>query len=391
MFYGDAEETIAAIEEEKQPRVSVSLSELKRIELGDKQTYRWKARVYHDKVDEAKRVARLTPHYHVRSPYDQWEVRSYQVGRTNVSPLRNVDEDYEPAQLVEWLPYITTTFLQDTPGKFLEYLRLMQSTVGNPWVEPVFYGENTPANRFKWADPMTGQEHGVNGGYPPLVMYPHTITNNGELDLSITLDRFKEALIWDALGQSFTILDISRTTDPKFLDWAFKRVLNRAPYVKSQIAEESVVQLFRKGQLLKTTPVRINPQMQGMMQQAADDALVLIRQNRDKLAARVIEVKRLNAQGVDAEFIGPEWLNPLTPAKISDEEISRRMQVQSLAQAPSYNLPVSLMSKYTLPPIAQSIPDEVIEEVEAPVKKNNFLLPITGAAVAALGIYAATR
>lgn len=394
MLYGEAEiqDTIAAIEAEKSPAVSVSLDQLKSVRLGERELSTRYSRIPEDDADTYLKSAQLTPALPMLSPYDQWrtwhEKPSYHAGDA-ILPKQNVyEERYVALGLPDWLPYITTTFLQQEPGLFLEYLRLIKSTRNNPWVEPVFHGDNA-SNRFAYADIMTGEEHSASRAYPPMVMYPHTVTADAQLDMSITLDRFIETLIYDSLGQSFTVLDIARTTDPQFLEWAYKKVLNRAPYVKSQISESSVVRIIKDGTIFKTVSVSINPELQTMLKQAADDALILIRQNVDKLAERVIEVKSLQAQGITAQFVGPVFLNPLTPATMTQEEINRKMNLKPVGSiTPAYNLPASLMPVYYPQP---PVEDAAGNTDAAQTKKTNYLLPIAGAAAAALGIYAMTR
>lgn len=387
MLYGE-DTTIEAIEEKQQPAVVVSLSQLKNIALGERHIVKRYDRVYYMDATERKNDAQLNPHFKVQSPYDEWKVwyenpGDYKAG-DNIRPKKNVYEEWYPALLAEWLPYITTAFLQPDPGTFLEYLRLIQSAKYNPeWVEPVFYGENTPATRFKWVDILTGVEHGGIFSYPPLIMYPHTMTSDGKPDMSITVDRFKETLIYDALGQSFTIMDISRTTDPQFLEWAFQKVLNRSQYVKSQISESSIVKISRNGSVYKTVSVYLHPELREMFKRAADDVLALVRGNRDKLAARAIEVRSLQSQGVKAEFIGPSAFNPVTSSFTTDTSNIKKIDAQ--------NNTTTQFNTSPLPPSLKNVPPEAIEEIPVPVRKNNFMLPIAGAAVAALGIYAATR
>jgi len=386
MLYGEAEinATVDALEREEVPRVAVSLDELKRIELGERLFSVRDAHVPLDEIDKGVRTAKLNPKYPLFSPFGEWKVwydkPPYEPG-DNLFPRRRTNEEaYRAQNLAPWMAYITTAFLQDEPGDFLEYLRLLPCTRNNPWVEGVFYGENTPANRFKYADVLTGQEHSFSQGYPPLVMYPHTITDKGDLDFSLLIDRFIETVIYDSLGQVFTLLDITRTTDSKLLEWAYNRVKNRTPYIKSQVGEQSIVKVMREGSVLKTVPLSIHPVMQDMLRKAADDSLMPIKQNIDKLAKRTIEVKALEAQGIKAEFIGPTWLDPLTPAKISASEIASQMKVtHGTLQRSDYYLPKSVAAQYSF----NDVPD--------PKPKGNLLLPLTGAAVAALGIYAATR
>jgi hypothetical protein len=86
------------------------------------------------------------------------------------------------------------------------------------------------------------------------------------------------------------------------------------------------------------------------------------------------------------EFIGPEWMNPLVPhTTLTNEEIAQQMQLTPILHSkgiPAYNLPASL--------VAPTVQDSG-GEVPATKKKPNLMLPIAGAAAAALGIYAATR
>lgn len=378
MLYGEAEirETVDAIADYERPAVSVSLNQLKHIELDTLQTKRRYTEIYYRYAAQNKSTAKASPHYTVRSPYDEWNVTVYQVGRTRFSPFRNIDETYRAAKLVPWMAYITTAFLQNEPGPFLEYLRLIQSARGNPWVDPVFYGENTSAKRFAWADTTLGVEtFPVYNGYPAISLYPHTFTSDANLDMSITLDRFKEVVIYDALDKAFTILDIAKTTDPQFLEWAHSKVLNRSQYVKSQIGESSVVKIYKDGVYAKSVSVTLNPQLKDMFWKAVDDALVLIRQNRLKLAERTIA-----AQAAPVER-APE------PERMSFQVEAYMQPVSVPAKTIQLSTAALQFSSLVSPQSWQDV------SAEAPVPpKKNMALPIAGAAaVAALGIYAATR
>lgn len=401
MLYGEADiqATIDALEQEERPAVSVSLDQLKNLRIDTREVIERSfagtgKSVLFDEKDKYIKTAKLNPLLPMLSPYDQWRVWDANKSGVFFPKTHIYEERYAAQKISQWVPYITTTFLQMEPSVFLEYLRLMLSTKGNPWVEPVFYGENTKGHQFQYIDVMTVEKHDVSDWYPPLVMYPHTIAGNGDFDFSIILDRFTETVVWYALNQSFTALDIARTNDPKLLERAYSAILNRSPYIKSQVSETSVVTLIKDGKPYKKFSVSIHPDMQKKLKQVIDDNLILIRQNADKLAERAIEVRQLQAQGIKADFVGPEWLNPLTLAKMSEKEISAKMQLVPLSAMtkPAYNLPASLMPVYYPAPV-----DDISEEagvdisLPEPKKKTNFLLPIAGAAAAALGIYAITR
>ncbi len=405
MLYGEKEirETVTAIAEEKQPEVSVSIDQLKNIQYDDLQSFRRYTKVYYDRVSKRKNTIKHSPHYSPQSPYDEWYIHVSQRGKTIINPYRNIDELYRPVILSDWMPYITTAFLQDESTKFLEYMRLIQSVKANPFVEPVFYGANNSNERFKWVDFNTGIEHApVKAGFPPLFMYPHTYTDDKKLNLAITLERFQEIMIYEALEKSFTIMDIARINDADKLEWAYKKVLNRTPYVKSQIGESSIVKFYKDGKYFKSISVSLHPEMQHWFKKAADDAIVPIRQNRLKLAERAIEVRTLQTKGVTAPFIGPQELDPLPHTTSLFTPVDVSMNIPETRSAPetqsTYTPPQPVMPSKSHTPAKDNIPSqfEIIQPSTsktgtASKSKQNLILPVAGVTAAALGIYAATR
>lgn len=405
MLYGEREiqDTVIAIAEKQQPEVSVSLDQLKAIQYDNLQSFRRYTKVYYDRVSKRKNTIMHSPHYSPQSPYDEWYIHISQRGKTRINPYRNIDELYRPVILSDWMPYITTAFLQDESTKFLEYMRLIQSIKGNPFVEPVFYGANNPNERFKWVDFNTGIEHApVKSGFPPLFMYPHTYTDDKKLNLAITLERFQEIMIYEALEKSFTIMDIARTNDADKLEWAYKKVLNRTPYIKSQIGESSIVKFYKDGKYFKSISVSLHPEMQAWFKKAADDAIALIRPNRMKLAERAIEVRALETKGVTAPFIGPQELDPLPHTTSLFKPVNVSMNIPETRSAPKtqsiYTPPQPVMPTKSYTSTMENMPSQF--EVIQPTKpktggvseqKQNIILPIAGVTAAALGIYAATR
>lgn len=394
MFYGenDIDTTVQALEAGEQPAVSVSLNQLKKLEYGTTVTVKRISRfplkatdalATEDPWSSAQAAARLTPELIKTSPYDIHkfftDTPPYQAGDRTV-PKRDFYEQLTPVELVDWLPYITTAFLQMDPAVFLEYMRLILSVKNNPYVKPKY---NASSGIFRWIDTRTGEEY--SDKEIPFVMYPHTIREqDGRIirDFSITLDRFQETIIWYALGESFTILDITRTNDPKFLEWAFSRVVNRSRYIKAQVNETSIVKIFKEGSPVKTYEVSLPAPVRDMFNRACDDVLALIRPQQDKLAARTIEVKALEAAGVKAEFVGPVWLNPLQPSTGAQQAIEDELlsPVRQLHTSP-------VASQFTaLPKVSTKALPKVLTDV--PSKPVN-ILPV--AVAAAIGVYAMTR
>lgn len=386
MLYGDedtqGQETINALQDPR-PVLTVSLDQLKNIQQMDMETTKRYSRVYFMDSNSYCMAARLNPAYKKTSPYTYWEVWDstppYQSG-DKLSPKKDIWEGYREAPLVPWLPYITTAFLQSRPDNFLEYLRLIKSAENNPWVDYMHFGYISTDDAKKigigsggnnidtWVDKISGIVM-RDIEYPFVSMYPHTITNSGEYDFSITTDRFKETVIQYALGDAFKIVDISRSTDPAFLEWAYKRVINRLPEIKTWINETSIVKVYRDGAIVKSVQVSLNPSFKTLLGQVADDTLVLIRQNMDKLAARSIEAQDAKSKGLELSFIGPAQMNPFLTANISNLKLD--------------TTPV--------PDALTNVPSGVMDEVTIEKKKSSFVLPIAGAAVAAISIYAATR
>lgn len=334
MFYGTEAET----------ERTVSLDQLKNLVLGEKQEVKRFSGVDRDNNTEyiMKDAARADPHFAVQHPYDYWRVRIGSKYGTIFKPKVDIHEAYAPVQLAPFDAYLVSLSVQSRSDKYLEYLRLIESAGPNPWVEWI---------SGKWRNRVTGESGDTS-------MYPVW-----------TRDRFKETVINQALGTSFTLLDIARIDDPQYLEWAYTQVLNSLPEVKSWISEQSRVKVrWVDGKIQTDRLVGINSAMRDLLKSAADDAAVIIRQNLDKLAARTIKVQALTAASRPVSFIGPDWLDPLQPATLTDEEIARGLAERSV------RTPVSSVA------FAPSI--------QADRKKPNYILPVV-LGVAAIGTVAA--
>lgn len=343
---------------------TVSLSALKSLVYGPREETKRYNDIPASRTASYKNAAAADPVYDTKSPYDVWGVRRGSAEGPWSKEVFDIWEYYEPIQREQWDAYITSAFLQTRPDRFLEYMRLIESAGPNPYVE--WDGE--------YVDTITGQKSsGLIGPHP--AMYPHTYKGD-KPDYNITTDRFRETLIHYALGETYTILDIAKTTDPQFLEWAYKRVLNRLPEVKSWIDDTSVVSLIQNGKVRQKKSRRFPGEIQTLFRKAADDALVIIRQNMDKLAARSIEVRGLKVKAVEPSFVGPEWLNPLASANITEVEIARELSKRSVIR-PSLNYSFSVPSigtpKISIPPTS---------------KRGSALVPIAAGA-AAVGLVAA--
>jgi hypothetical protein len=330
---------------------TVSTDQLKNLVLGEKQEVTRFSGVPRDYYTEYKKedAARLTPQLSPVHPYDYWGIRIGSKYGTIFNPKVNIHEYYAPVMLMPWDAYTVTLSWQTRPERYLEYLRLIESAGPNPWVEYV---------GGKWRDRVTGESESMS-------IYPVW-----------TVDRFKETIINNALGTTFTLLDIARIDDPQYLEWAYSRVLNSLPEIKSWISEESRVKVrWADGKEQTSKLVGINSQMRTALKRAADGAAVLIRQNMDKLAARTIEVQALTAEGKPVSFIGPEWLNPLLAPSITEEEITRGLATRDVVQplSPQAVIPLSQVE------IAVAQPEQ---------KKASLALPIV-LGVAAIGTVAA--
>jgi hypothetical protein len=339
MLYGIEEPSSTGV---SQYAPAASIDQLKNLVLGEKQEVKRFSGVPRDNYSEyqKKRAVQLTPDIPRLHPYDRWGVRIGNKYGTIFAPKVDIFEYHYPVNLVSWEAYTVTLSMQTRADRYLEYLRLIESAGPNPWME--YIGN-------KWRNRVTG-DTSKSGLYPVW-----------------TVDRFKEVIISDALGETFTLLDIARITDPDYLLWAYKRVINRLPEIKSLISEESrVIVRYSDNTIESDFLVGIHGEMRDSLKRAADYAAVIIRQNADKLAARTIEVQALTAKGAPVSFVGPEWLDPLLPAYVTEEEVARGFALQPAA-----------VEAYTLPatPVA-------------PEKKRSFALPIV-LGVAAVGTVAA--
>lgn len=361
---------------------TVSLSALKSLVYGPRQETVRYHNIKYGNLDKYKSAIRLDPTYSPKSPYDIWGT-THGRGHGVFNSEHDIREYYEPIQLEEWDAYITSAFLQTRPDRFLDYMRLIESAGPNPFV--TWSGTYTPASDIrgkakgtgKYVDTVTGEtSSGVLGPHP--AMYPHTYKGDTP-DYSITTDRFRETLIQYALGETYTILDIAKTTDPQFLQWAYKRVSAFLPEIKSWIDDASVVSLIQNGKIRQKKSRRLPREIQTLFRKAADDALVIIQLNMDKLAERDIELRALKVKGVEPSFLGPEWLNPLASANITEAEIARELSKRSVIR-PALNYTFSVPSIDT-PKISTG-------DIPPTPKRGNALVPIAAGA-AAVGLVAA--
>lgn len=347
---------------------TVSLSALKRLVHGPREETKRFNDIAFGQTAKYKKAVRIDPVYEPKSRYDIHGVRYGSVEGPFFKKVYDVWEYYEPIQLASWDAYITSAFLQTRPDRFLEYMRLIESAGPNPYVS--WTGK-------KYVDTLTGDSRDGTASPHP-AMYPHTYKGE-KPDYSITADRFRETVISYALGEAYTILDIAKTTDPQFLEWAYKRVINRLPEVKTWINESSVVSLIQRGTIRKKETRSLPREIRSVFNKAADDALVIIRQNQDKLAARAIETRELKTKAVEPSFVGPEWLNPLASANITEAEIAKEIAKRSVIR-PSLNY------EFSVP----SIPKPKITSGALPPakKRGNALVPIAVGA-AAVGLVTA--
>jgi hypothetical protein len=336
---------------------TASIDQLKNLVLDERQEVKRFSGVARDNYTEyqKKDAARLTPKLPRQHPYDRWGVRIGSKYGTIFAPKVDIFEYYYPVKLIPWEAYTITLSMQTRPDRYLEYLRLIASAGPNPFVE--YIGD-------QWRHRVTGEKEGKYAETHP-AMYPVW-----------TVDRFKETIISDTLGEAFTLLDIARITDLQYLEWAYSRIINRLPEIKSLIGEESrVIVRYSDNTVESNRLVSINSKMRDALKRAADDAAVLIRQNVDKLAARTIEVQKLTAEGMPVSFVGPEWLNPFLAPSITEEEVARGLALRNTVN------PLSPVAFTPLPQVEAIVP-------EPKQKRASFALPIV-LGVAAIGTVAA--
>lgn len=319
------------------------------IPLSDKRTY--------------SESAGATPIFPMVHPYDfhsfdtkgqwlEWDLEEH----------THLNEHYMPALVVPYVDYANTLGMQDDPMEYLKFLRLINSagpSAKTTWDE----------NKKAWRNNVTGDEN-------VWVRYPVW-----------TLDRFKETILSDALGQAFTILDISNITDKGLLEWAYKRALNRIPTIKSRIGEDDIVykinekfkdETYAKDYDKRPIIVSIPVPVQTELKKAADDAAVIIRENIDKLAVRAIEATVAESEGRELTFAGPEWLNPLAKKNFTLNEFKIQKQYASV---PMNTDPVNSSGQSYVSPVTN---------IQSETKKSNIAIPAIASA-AVIGTILALR
>lgn len=325
--------------------VTVSIDQLSKLRYVKKEGEKRFSNVYyspHSDYTDYRKIIKRDPHFPKHHPYDITEMVKGTKEWDLLSPKRDLYEHVYRVETVPFIPYVNTLAMQTHPQRYLEYLRLIRSVWPNPFANYDLIV--TPHTQYyTYVDKATGEQTDAT------ILYPVW-----------TLDRFKETVINFALNESFTALDIARINDPKLLETAYDRLLNRMPEVKSWIDYESVVSVIGLGKDKKFTE-KIPDDLRAALKIIVDDALTVVRASADKLAASTIEAKTK-----PRDFIGPAHLNPLSFSPKTSSDID-------------------------LPDMSAPPRDAVQPQPQKPVaKKTNLALPLSvGAAVAAAGVFLA--